>query len=278
MYRVGVGMDRQDIALAFREFRERLIATLEGIEREVGSDACFGRKVWDRPGGGGGEMGLLHGQVFEKAGVNYSLVEGEFSQEFAATIPGTQDDRRFWASGVSVVVHPANPHVPAAHMNIRHLVTAERWFGGGADLTPVYADDLETAQFHNAFKVVCDAVNADYYPKFKAWCDRYFYLPHRQEPRGVGGIFFDQLATGQVADDFRFTLSVGDAFEQVYAQLVRAKMHREFTESQRQDQLIKRGRYVEFNLLHDRGTLFGLKTGGNIEAILMSLPPTVSWP
>ena len=271
-------MDRQKIAAEFRAFRARLIATLEGLERELGSEARFERKAWDRPGGGGGEMGLLHGKVFEKAGVNYSLVEGEFSEEFAASIPGTQDDRRFWASGVSVVIHPANPHVPAAHMNIRHLVTAERWFGGGADLTPVYPEDQETEQFHGAFKAACDAADEEYYPKFKAWCDRYFYLPHRNEPRGVGGIFFDRLATGNLDDDFRFTLSVGDAFEQVYAQLVRAKMHRQFSESQRRDQLIKRGRYVEFNLLHDRGTLFGLKTGGNIEAILMSLPPMVSWP
>ena len=271
-------MDRQLIAQSFQDFRERLIATLEGLEAEVGSSARFSRKPWDRPGGGGGEMGLMHGQVFEKAGVNYSLVKGEFSEEFARSIPGAEEDRRFWASGVSVVIHPANPHVPAAHMNIRHLCTTKRWFGGGADLTPVYPDDSETSIFHEALKGACDAADPAYYPEFQAWCDRYFYLPHRDEPRGVGGIFFDQMATEDLVADHRFTLSVGEAFASVYEQLARAKMERPFSQAQRHDQLVKRGRYVEFNLLHDRGTLFGLKTGGNIEAILMSLPPMVSWP
>ena len=271
-------VDRDQIAATFRAVREELIARLESIEHAAGSGAVFERKAWTRSGGGGGEMGLLHGDVFEKAGVNFSLVEGEFSPEFAKSIPGAQEDPRFWASGVSVVIHPANPHVPAAHMNIRHLVTTERWFGGGADLTPVYPDDQETGAFHAALKAACDATDASYYPEFKAWCDRYFYLPHRDEPRGVGGIFFDRLRSGAIQVDFEFTTRVGRTFGRVYEQLVRAKMERSFTHEQRQDQLIKRGRYVEFNLLHDRGTLFGLKTGGNIEAILMSLPPMVSWP
>lgn len=270
----------------FEALRDRLIAAFETIEDAAGDAAQpagrFARTPWTRPEGGGGTMGLLRGRVFEKCGVNVSTVSGVFSDEFAAQIPGTAEDPRFWASGVSLVAHPWNPHVPAAHFNTRMIVTTRGWFGGGGDLTPMLpqaeAAVTDAARFHAALQAACDRHDAEYYPRFKAWCDRYFHLPHRDEPRGVGGIFFDQLATDTPDRDFAFTRDVGTAFLTIYPQLVADHMHERWTDAEREAQLVRRGRYVEFNLLHDRGTLFGLKTGGNVDAILMSLPPSVKWP
>ncbi|HRK95897.1 MAG TPA: oxygen-dependent coproporphyrinogen oxidase [Rhodospirillales bacterium] len=266
----------------FTELRDRLCAEFERIEAEGSgagtAPARFARKAWERPGGGGGVMSILRGSVLEKAGVNVSTVEGVFSEAFRARVPGAAEDPRFWASGISVVVHPCSPLVPAAHMNTRMIVTTKSWFGGGADMTPVFPDDTDTATFHGALRGACDAHGEDYYARFKAWCDEYFYLPHRSEPRGVGGIFFDELNTGEWKGDFAFVRDVGLAFLDAYPSIVRRSMRSPWTGEQRRAQLVKRGRYVEFNLLYDRGTLFGLQTGGNPEAILMSLPPEVAWP
>jgi coproporphyrinogen III oxidase len=268
----------------FEELRDRLAAALESVEDEYaarhgeGAPGRFERRTWEREGGGGGVMAILKGRVFEKAGVNVSTVHGEFSPEFRAQIPGAETDPRFWASGISVVIHPRSPLIPAAHMNTRHVHTTKRWFGGGADLTPVFPVERDTADFHAVLKSACDAHDAGYYPRFKEWCDRYFFLPHRNEARGVGGIFFDYHDTGDFERDFAFTRAVGEAFLDIYPALARRHLSETWTPEQRQAQLVKRGRYVEFNLLYDRGTLFGLKTGGNPEAILMSLPPEVMWP
>ena len=278
----------------FETFRDDLCRALEAVEDDVDENpnqtggakpGRFERTSWQRDegadaseSGGGGVISVMRGRVFEKAGVSVSTVWGEFDAEYRDQIPGAKDDPRFWASGVSVVIHPSSPLVPAAHMNTRMIVTAEGWFGCGGDLTPVFPDDKDTADFHGAYEDACGRHDGAYYEKFKKWCDDYFYLPHRGEPRGVGGIFYDNLNTGDWEKDFAFTRDVGRAFLGIYPEIVRRHMNDDWTDEERQAQLIKRGRYVEFNLLYDRGTQFGLKTGGNTEAILMSLPPEVKWP
>ena len=274
---------QKDMAAAwFAQLRDHLCASYETLEDEAdpsfGPAGRFCPAPWNRPGGGGGVMSVMKGgRVFEKVGVNISTVHGSFSPEFRANIPGAQETGEFWASGISLVAHPRSPHVPAAHFNTRFLVTSQTWFGGGGDMTPVFPKDKETQMFHGAFEDACNRHDPAYYPKFKAWCDRYFYLPHRGETRGVGGIFYDNLNTGSFEADFAFTQDVGRAFAEVYPAIIRPAMSLPWTDQDRQAQLIKRGRYVEFNLLYDRGTLFGLKTDGNVEAILMSLPPLVAW-
>jgi coproporphyrinogen III oxidase len=264
----------------FATLRDRICAAFEAIESELssGSRARFERRDWQRAGGGGGTMAIMKGRAFEKVGVNVSVVHGEFAPEFRSEIPGATEDPRFWAAGVSVVAHPCSPLVPAAHMNTRHIVTRKAWFGGGADLTPIYPDEPAADEFHAALRGACDGYAPDAYATYKKWCDEYFFLPHRDEPRGAGGIFFDYLDSGDFARDFAFVRAVGEAFLTAYAAIVRARMGRPWTAEQRRHQLVRRGRYVEFNLLYDRGTRFGLKTGGNVEAILMSLPPEAAWP
>ncbi|WP_374945064.1 oxygen-dependent coproporphyrinogen oxidase [Sphingomonas sp.] len=265
----------------FESLRTRICAVFEGIEREAGSDAAFDYLSWDRVDpsgepGGGGVRGVMKGRVFEKVGVNVSTVGGTFEGDFARSIHGAGENPAFFATGISLVAHMANPHVPAVHMNCRYLVTTKRWFGGGADLNPPLPVAEDTADFHATLQRVCDAHDAEYYPKFKAWADAYFWLPHRQVHRGVGGIFFDHLESGFDAD-FAFVRDVGEAFVDAYPRIVRRRMHDPFDEADIAAMRAWRGRYAEFNLVYDRGTLFGLKTGGNIDAILMSLPPVATW-
>ena len=274
----------------FATLRDRLCAAFEAIETELAGGPLAGRppgrferKPWQRAEeggaeGGGGEMSILHGRVLEKAGVNISTVHGTFSEEFRKQIPGAEEDPRFWASGISLVVHPCSPKVPAAHMNTRFITTSKSWFGGGADLTPMRPVEADTRDFHARLQQACDAHDPGYHARFKQWCDEYFFLKHRGEARGVGGIFYDYLDSGDWERDFAFTRDIGLAFLDVYPALIRRHMQESWTEEDRQHQLMRRGRYVEFNLLYDRGTVFGLKTGGNVEAILMSLPPMVTWP
>jgi coproporphyrinogen III oxidase len=276
----------------FEELRDGLCAAFEHIEDEIAPPIAelerhppgrFARTRWTRPAEsgcdtGGGVMSVMRGRVFEKVGVNVSTVYGEFSDAFRKEIPGADTDPRFWASGVSLVAHMHSPLVPAAHMNIRFIATSKAWFGGGADLTPIYPEDRDTADFHTALAQACNRHRPDLYPQFKAWCDEYFLLKHRGEPRGVGGIFYDYLDSGDWDADFALTREIGRAFLNVYPCLVRRNAGRPWNADQRRFQLERRGRYVEFNLLYDRGTRFGLMTGGNVEAILMSLPPLAAWP
>jgi coproporphyrinogen III oxidase len=292
LYRTPSDEQKQKAVAWFSSLRDKICSEFEKIEDELkGTEHAglpvgrFERKPWKRPSeegdGGGGEISLMKGRVFEKVGVNISTVHGRFSEEFRKQIPGAEKDGRFWASGISLVAHMRSPLVPAVHMNTRHIITTHGWFGGGTDLTPMFLDTVETIEdtntFHTVLKTTCDRHDPKYYPHFKKWCDEYFYLPHRSEPRGAGGIFYDYLAEDW-AKDFAFTQDVGMAFLNMYPRIVRRRMEMPWTSAQREQQLVRRGRYVEFNLLYDRGTLFGLKTGGNTEAILMSLPPEVKWP
>ena len=283
--------ERKRLAAAwFQGLRDRICAEFERLEDEaegyVGTAGRFARKSWDRTDpsgepGGGGVMSIMHGRLFEKVGVNISTVEGTFEPEFAKQIPGAADDPRFFAAGISLVAHMTNPHVPAVHMNTRYLATTQDWFGGGADLNPPIPVEADTADWLAAWEACCDRHDPEYYARFKAWCDEYFYIPHRNRARGVGGVFYDRLGlegTGNGwEDDFAFTQDVGETFLAAYPPLVRRNMAREWTEDDRARQLAYRGLYAEFNLVYDRGTTFGLKTGGNVEAILMSLPPVATW-
>ncbi|AAV86705.1 coproporphyrinogen III oxidase [Anaplasma marginale str. St. Maries] len=270
---------KERVAGWFHELRDRIVDQFLAIEEEFSdSRPEIKRRTWDREGGGGGESVVIVGKVFEKAGVNFSTVYGVMDSNFACEIPGAQESGGdFWASGISVVAHMQSPFVPAVHMNTRFMCTSKSWFGGGMDLTPTYYDEDDKTTFHEGIRAACDKFNPEYYPKFKQRCDEYFYLPHRKEMRGVGGIFYDNLCTGNWEQDFAFTQEVGKCFLRVYSAIVRRNMHKTWGAEERNFQLLKRGRYVEFNLIYDRGTRFGLMTNGNPDAIMMSMPPLVRW-
>lgn len=270
----------------FLDLQNRICTVLEALEIESNgldiynpyTQEKFTERNWDFKQDGGGKMRILqNGRIFEKAGVNVSCVSGEFSEDFAHHIPGAEEDPKFWACGLSLVIHPRNPFVPIIHMNTRHIVTKRSWFGGGIDLTPCIPQTEDTEYFHQTLQACCDKFNRNYYPKFKTWCDEYFYLPHRSETRGVGGIFYDYLNSDNFEADHAFNQNVGESFLTSYPEIVRRNMEKPWSEEEIAKQMHKRGRYVEFNLIYDRGTQFGLKTGGNTEAILMSLPPTAKW-
>ncbi len=268
----------------FRTLRDDLCSKLESLEP---NGTRFKRQKWTRGDGredlGGGEMSILHGTAFEKAGVHISTVYGELPENFRHEVDGADEDPRFWAAGISVIIHPKNPHAPTAHMNTRMVVTTKSWFGGGGDLTPMLEaartpKHPDTRDFHAAYKAACDAHHRDYYGRFKEACDKYFFLPHRGETRGTGGIFYDHLNTGDWQADFAFTQDVERAFLETYPKIAARRIHQAYRDADRAEQLKRRGRYVEFNLLYDRGTMFGLNTGGNVESILSSMPPIVTWP
>ncbi|WP_194952898.1 oxygen-dependent coproporphyrinogen oxidase [Sphingopyxis solisilvae] len=284
---ISLDPQQQTARTWFESLRDRICAEFESIEAEAGSDARFAYTPWDReaeglqPGeGGGGVRGVMTGKIFEKVGVNVSTVGGQFAPDFAASIHGAGEDPSFFATGISLVAHMANPHVPAVHMNTRFLVTTKRWFGGGADLNPPIPYPEDTDAFHARLRAACAPFGPDVYERYAKWADDYFYIPHRGVHRGVGGIFYDHLECGDDAEfdrNFQLTQAVGEAFLDVFPQIVRRRMGQSFSEADREAQLVWRGRYAEFNLVYDRGTLFGLKTGGNIDAILMSLPPLAKW-